>query len=77
MSADHRLPDETEGASPGREEFEQESQVADRGFFGDLIDFLIHHAAWWLTPIVLILLALGALLLLGGSAMAPFIYPLF
>lgn len=41
-------------------------------------DFLKVRKKWWLAPIVLILLLLGALLLLTeGSALAPFIYAIF
>jgi hypothetical protein len=33
---------------------------------------------WWLLPIVLIMILLGALLVLAqGSALAPFIYTIF
>ena len=33
---------------------------------------------WWLLPIVLMLLAVGALLIFAqGSALAPFIYTIF
>ncbi len=33
---------------------------------------------FWLAPIILVLLLMGALLILGqGSALAPFIYTLF
>jgi hypothetical protein len=33
---------------------------------------------WWLLPIVLMLLAVGALLVFAqGSALAPFIYTIF
>ena len=39
--------------------------------------FLRHHKKWWLLPILIVLLLLGALVLLGGTAIAPFIYPLF
>ena len=41
-------------------------------------DFLKTRKKWWLTPIVLFLLLLGALIVLTeGSALAPFIYTLF
>ncbi len=41
-------------------------------------DFLKVRKKWWLTPIVMVLLSLGALLVLTeGSAIAPFIYSLF
>ena len=40
--------------------------------------FLKVRRKWWLTPIVVVLVALGALIAASqGSAMAPFIYTLF
>jgi hypothetical protein len=39
--------------------------------------FLKHNKKWWLLPILIVLLLLGLLVLLGGSGLAPFIYPLF
>jgi hypothetical protein len=39
--------------------------------------FLKHNKKWWLLPILIVLLLLGLLVLLGGTAIAPFIYPLF
>ncbi len=40
--------------------------------------FLKVRKKWWLTPIILMLLLLGALLVFTqGSAIAPFIYTLF
>ena len=45
---------------------------------GEFWEFLKVRKKWWLTPIVVTLLALGALLVLTeGSAVAPFIYSLF
>ncbi|WP_167837016.1 DUF5989 family protein [Leptospira ryugenii] len=44
----------------------------------DLWDFLKIRKKFWLAPIIIILLLLGALLVLTqGSAIAPFIYTLF
>ena len=39
--------------------------------------FLKHNKKWWLLPILIVLLLLGLVVLLGSSALAPFIYPLF
>ena len=44
---------------------------------GEFWLFLKHNKKWWLLPILIVLLLLGALVLLGGTALAPFIYPLF
>ena len=41
-------------------------------------DFLKVRKKWWLTPIILVLLLLGFLIIFTeGSAVAPFIYTLF
>ena len=39
--------------------------------------FIREEKKWWLTPIILMLLLLGALAFLGGTGAAPFIYSLF
>ncbi|MBI4665214.1 MAG: hypothetical protein HY751_02260 [Nitrospinae bacterium] len=45
---------------------------------GEFWDFLKVRKKFWLGPIILILLALGALIVFTeGSALAPFIYTLF
>ncbi len=44
----------------------------------EFLDFLRVHKRWWLAPIAIFLVLLGALLVLAkGSALAPFIYSLF
>jgi len=44
----------------------------------EFLCFIRQEKKWWLIPIVVILFALGALLILGaGSPLAPFIYSLF
>ena len=41
-------------------------------------DFLKARKKWWITPIVVMLVLLGALIVFTqGSALAPFIYTLF
>ena len=49
----------------------------DTSIFKEFLEFLMTNKKWWLGPIVLVLLALGALLLLTSTAAAPFIYTLF
>jgi len=44
----------------------------------DLWGFLGKRKKYWLAPIILVMLLLGALLVLAhGSAIAPFIYTIF
>ncbi len=45
---------------------------------GEFWTFLKVRKKWWLTPIVMTLVLLGALIVASqGSALAPFIYTLF
>ncbi len=44
----------------------------------EYLEFLGRHKTWWLLPIVLLQLLLGALVIFAeGSPLAPFIYPIF
>ena len=44
----------------------------------DLWGFMKERKKFWLAPIIIVMLLLGALLVLSqGSAVAPFIYTLF
>jgi hypothetical protein len=48
------------------------------GIAGELLGFFSQHKWWWLTPMVLALLVVGALLIFAqSSGVAPFIYTLF
>jgi hypothetical protein len=62
-----------------KSEFEQAAEEDRQSLVAEFIDFLRYNKKWWLTPIVLVLLLLVALLAMAGpgSAMAPFIYTLF
>ena len=53
------------------------SEARSTGLLGELWGMMSHNKKWWLTPIVLMLLLLGALILVGGTGAAPFIYTLF
>ncbi len=49
-----------------------------REFIVDLWQFMRERRKFWLAPLIIILVLLGALLVLAqGSAVAPFIYTLF
>ncbi len=58
-------------------EFEAGLKQARTGLVIEFWDFLKHNKKRWLAPILISLLGLGLLVLLGGSAAAPFIYTLF
>ena len=47
-------------------------------FLKDLWDFMNERKKYWLAPLIITLVLLGALIVLTqGSAIAPFIYTLF
>ncbi len=47
------------------------------GVIGEVWAFLRVTKKWWLLPIVVVFALLGALIMLSGTAAAPFIYTLF
>jgi hypothetical protein len=57
--------------------FEEANQETQPGIVSEFIDFLKHNKKFWLIPLLAVLLLLGLLVILGGTAAAPFIYTLF
>ena len=48
------------------------------GLAGELFLFMKERKKWWLLPIVIVMVLVGALLVFAqGSALAPFIYTIF
>ena len=68
MSADKPQANEAQ-------DFADQAGQRRASLLGELVDFLRHNKKWWLAPIIIMLLAIGALVILGGTAAAPFIYP--
>ena len=67
-----------DNTAPGKKTaFEEEAPDRRVGLLREFWHFLKHNKKWWLLPILIIILLLGALVLLSGTAIAPFIYPLF
>ena len=52
--------------------------MAQSGVMRELWSFLRVRKKWWLLPIILVMLVVGALLVFAqGSVLAPFIYTIF
>ena len=49
----------------------------ETSFLAELWALMRHQRKYWLVPIVVVLLMLGLLVALSGTAVAPFIYTLF
>ena len=70
-STDHRV------AAPSRTEFLQHAGQKQPGLLREFWDFLRYNKAWWLTPIIVVLLLVGVLVGLAATGAAPFIYAIF
>lgn len=52
-------------------------EPSSQSLLGEYWEFLKHNKKWWMLPIIIVLLLFGLLIILGGTSVAPFIYPLF
>ena len=68
---------ERDDRSEAAAEFSREAEAAQTGIVSEFVDFLAHNKKWWLTPIILVLMLFGLLIILAGTGAAPFIYTLF
>jgi hypothetical protein len=57
--------------------FERAVQQPDRGLLREYWQFLREEKKWWLLPILAVLLLSSGLIVVGGTAVGPFIYALF
>ncbi len=60
-----------------RSDFEQLTVGASHGLLGDFVGFMAENKKWWMIPFAVVFVLLGALLVLGATGAAPFIYALF
>ncbi|HVR76500.1 MAG TPA: DUF5989 family protein [Planctomycetota bacterium] len=52
--------------------------MASQSIVKEFVLFLKQEKKWWLIPLAVLLLAVGAILVFAGnSVLAPFIYPFF
>jgi hypothetical protein len=63
--------------SKDKDDFLAQSTESRTGLGGEFVDFLKDNKKWWLAPIIISIVGLGLLVMLGGTAAAPFIYTLF
>ena len=63
--------------SPDSDDFRRQAEAPPPGILREFWDFLRENRAWWLTPIVVVLLLISLLVILGATGAAPLIYTLF
>ena len=71
------MASKNESSTTERNDFASSAEEKRPGLFAELSAFLLENKKWWLLPIILVLLGVMGLVLLGGTAVAPFIYTLF
>ena len=66
---------QTDSTAGNADDFARQATQRSSGLIAEFLLFL----KWWLLPIVvmLMLLGVGVLIIMGGMALAPFIYGLF
>jgi hypothetical protein len=52
-------------------------EAQNPGFFAEYWNFLRTSRKWWMLPLLILFFVLGVILVLGQTAVAPFIYTLF
>ena len=57
--------------SPDKNEFEAASEESNSNIVGEFVYFLKTNKKYWMIPLLLALLGLGALIILGGTSAAP------
>lgn len=76
-TAESNTPESAEPTKDDAVSFAQAAEEEQPGLLREFVEFLIESKAWWLTPIIIVLLLVGLLVMLSGSVVAPFIYPIF
>lgn len=66
-----------ESQREAQSEFEQLESEQQLGLIAEFWLFIKEEKKWWLTPIIVVLLAVGVLVMLTSTGAAPFIYTLF
>lgn len=71
------VPDNHDAPAAATSEFEQLGDGQQMSLLAEFWLFIKEEKKWWLTPIILVLLGVGALVALTSTGAAPFIYTLF
>jgi hypothetical protein len=58
-------------------EFARAGEARRPSFISEYIYLLKTNKKWWMLPLIFLLLAFGALMILSSTGAAPFIYTLF
>ncbi len=77
QETDDNTDNNTGNNTHSNNDFAAQSAQERTGLVEEFVDFLKDNKKWWLAPIIVSILGLGLLVMLGGTAAAPFVYTLF
>jgi hypothetical protein len=60
-----------------KKSFEDAGKQRESSLLSEFFLMLKQNKKYWMVPLILVLLGFGVLIMLGGTAVAPFIYQLF
>ena len=63
--------------APGPADFRRSAEAPPAGLVAEFVAFLSTTKRWWLTPVIVVLLAAAGLVALSGTAAGPFLYSLW
>jgi hypothetical protein len=63
-------------SNPSRD-LARQAEQSESGLVSEMWALVRDNKKWWLTPILVSVVALGCLVFLGGTGAAPLIYALF
>jgi hypothetical protein len=59
------------------QDFVKQAEMAQTSLLVEIWQWLRHNKKWWLAPIIVMLLFMGFLIFVSGTAVAPLIYTIF
>lgn len=69
-------PNDPNRPNSASSQFVQQSEQQDPGLLVEFWDFLRYNGKWWMTPILIVLFLVAALLVLNALGLSPFVYTL-
>jgi hypothetical protein len=69
-------PNDANRPNSAASQFEQQAEQQDPGLLVEFWDFLRYNGKWWMTPILIVLFLVAALLVLNALGLSPFVYTL-
>ena len=71
------MTETTDPNLPEADDFAKQAEEKSPGVIREFLGFLKANGNWWLTPLIVVLLVVGVLVVLSSTVLGPFLYPLF